>query len=311
MESTQQITVEHNPGEWLGKVAARKDVSRIIRAPFDLYSTTGELLAFARPPSDSALTQRLSAILPTYKYGTGRRSGGMLSRSATFGFMPRDDLRHPCCRAAQLHLAHPEAATVLEDAAGSMAAELLKTNPKQHAAQLERVQSVHPRWRMRGDIYTSGIINYNNTLLYHRDRGNFSDSWNAMMVIKKNASGGELVLPEYDLAIEYGNGDCIWSNANEITHGVTHVLPQREDGYRISIVWYALQAMRRCGTPEEELAHARAFKRKTAVARTSAGRTPEEKAAIVAAAQRKTPSSDEEKAKVAAVTKPRPRKGSL
>lgn len=262
---------EGEPEDWLGKIATLDHVSRVVEPPFDLVDDSGTLLAFARPSPVANLSARMKELLPHYKYGMGRRSSGMTSRSATFGFMPRDELRHPCCRSAVFHKVHPEATEVLQRAAIAYAEELRTVHPEQYELQKGQLAEVNDRWKMDGGLYTSGIINYNNTLVYHLDRGNYSDSWNAMLVVREDSVGGDLVIPEYDVAVKYADGDCIWLNAGAIVHGVTPIIPQRLGGYRISIVWYALRAMRLCGSPAEELARVREYKRKTAVARTTEG----------------------------------------
>lgn len=259
------------PKDWLDKVASLDHVTRVVEPPFDLFDEAGALLAFARPSPVPGLAAEMKRLLPHYKYGMGRRSNGMTSRSSTFGFMPRDELRHPCCRSAILHKEHPEATAMLQRAASAYAEELRKVYPQQYETQKVHLAEVDDRWKMDGGLYTSGIINYNNTLVYHLDRGNYIDSWNAMLVVREDSVGGDLVVPEYDLAVKYADGDCIWLNAGTVVHGVTPIIPSRLGGYRISIVWYALRAMRQCGTPAEELARVREYKRKAAIARTTEG----------------------------------------
>ena len=49
--------------------------------------------------------------------------------------------------------------------------------------------AVRPEWRIPGTIFTSGIINKNNPLRYHRDAGNFPRLWSCMYAIAADCGG--------------------------------------------------------------------------------------------------------------------------
>jgi hypothetical protein len=249
-------------------MASVEDGPREIRAPFKLVDRkTGELLAFAlRNVTDSDRLHRALVDLP---YAASRRTSGMISRSITFGFMPREGLRQDFCRPAKLIVQYPDVGVLLEEEAAKYGEILREHHPIQHAAQIADIQAVAPRWRMAGGVYTSGILNKNNPLVYHRDRGNFDSSWNSMVVITRGVSGGLLVMPEIGCHVRFNDGDVIWSNAARLIHGVTPVVPMRPGGYRISAVFYALKAMCQCREPAEELARVKAIKTRNARARHS------------------------------------------
>ncbi len=269
-----KLTATRTRGDWIGQVAKNKHGPREIAPPFDLYDEAGNLIAFARRGFFTANEiLYLHAKTPGLPYTKARRTNGMLSRSCVFGFMPRDALRHDYCRVSALARRQPQLGLFLEKMGRKLSEELRTTHPEQWEKQRKLIGKISATWRMPGTIYTSGIINLNNLLVYHRDLGNFPDSWNAMVYLRKAMSGGDLVIPEYGLLVRVGDGDTIWMDAAENPHGVTTMIPKRTDSYRISLVWYALRSMVHCGTPEEELIHIQ--QSKTGAARQKHSRNAE------------------------------------
>lgn len=265
MTTIPQLTAKRTRGDWLKQPAKNEHAAIEVAPPFDLYNEEGKLVAFTRRGFFTAKEiLYLHAKVPKLSYSKARRTNGMLSRSCVFGFMPRDALRHDYCRVSAMARNHPQLGLFLERLGHKLSEELRSVYPEQWEKQFKLVESVAPMWRMPKTIYTSGIINLNNPLVYHLDRGNFADSWNAMIYLRRAMVGGDLIVPEYNVMIRLGDGDCLWCDAGDNPHGVTAMVPQREDGYRISLVWYALKSMVHCGTPTEELA--RIQKTKTAAA---------------------------------------------
>ncbi len=109
-----------------------------------------------------------------------------------------------------------------------------------------------PDWRL-GDhtAWTSGVVNRTSKLPYHRDRGNFP-VWSAMPVVRRGVTGGHLHLPEYGATIACRDGWAVFFGGWQLVHGVTPMRLTAPDGYRYSIVYYSLRAMRDCATTAVE-----------------------------------------------------------
>jgi hypothetical protein len=225
--------------DWEGEYAYGTHGTTRVTAPFEIVTQSGELVAFGRKIKE---LRPLHKMLSGLHYGTSRRSNGMISHSAVFGYMP-SDLRIPFTRAAAFCTRHPEVSAHLEAVGKALEGHLLERKPEQYAAQREMVAKINPLWRMQNELYTSGIINFNNRLVYHKDRGNFVGSWNSMIVLRKGASGGDLVLPQYNITIAFDDCVAVWMNAQDIVHGVTPIVANTPTGYRMSVVWYAMKGL--------------------------------------------------------------------
>jgi hypothetical protein len=101
----------------------------------------------------------------------------------------------------------------------------------------QTVAQVLPEWRLGGGggVFTSGIINRNNQLPYHFDKGNFADCWSNMLVFKNACAGGDLVCPELDLCFKVRDHSLLMFDGQSIMHGVYADPLTRRDGYRYSV----------------------------------------------------------------------------
>jgi hypothetical protein len=124
---------------------------------------------------------------------------------------------------------------------------------------------------MPGSVFTSGIVNQTSELTYHYDAGNFHGAWSCMMALSYDTEGGNLVFPAYRIALSVEENRLFMFNGSELLHGVSHIKKRTSRAYRYSIVFYALEAMKHCLEPCEEVKRAR----QSDIVR--ARRTPEER----------------------------------
>lgn len=217
---------------------------------------TGEVILLYMPhPGDTAKLRR--AILET-GMSTTLRAGGMRNASRTFGMAPRSVvLRRESCRPASLAWDNPEAQIILNETASILGKTLREILPEIHEHDSEVLEQVLPEWRMTEDaLWTSGVINQSSQLPYHRDRANF-ETWSAMPVLRRGMSGGHLHIPEYGITVNCRDGWVILFNGYRFVHGVTPMQQKTKDGYRYSIVFYALRGMKDCHTYAVEVGEAR------------------------------------------------------
>ena len=110
-----------------------------------------------------------------------------------------------------------------------------------------------PCWRIGGTPYTSGVINVNARLPYHKDRGNVADTGSAMWTMRRGVKGGHLHIPSLNAIVRCGHGSLVIFYGEKFWHGVTGMkLPSQRTKKRISIVTYAKQGILKAGTPEQE-----------------------------------------------------------
>ena len=231
---------------------------------------TGEpILAYLPFVGDVAGLRRAVLAVPM---ATTLRGSGTRNISRTFGMASRNVvMRRESCRPAGLALEKPELHAILVGAARDLDAMMEEIAPGVRAKDAETVGGVENDWRIAEDsLWTSGNINYSSALPYHRDRANFA-TWSAMPVLRRRMRGGYLRVPEYDLTIGCRDGWVVFFNGNLLVHGVTPMEPVAgpDDGYRYSIVYYALRGMKDCFSVAIEQAEAR--KRRTARERDMVG----------------------------------------
>lgn len=198
---------------------------------------------------------------------TSTRASGMVNTSKIFGFQPRNPMhRQDFCTSGVVSKENPELVRLLVRLAEFIDADYKEKNPEQYKKHREKIEDkVLPEWRLGNSIFTSGIINNDNTLTYHLDRGNFPGVWSAMIVLKNNIAGGELCLPEINTALELPDRSLVYFDGQGLIHGVTPFYRLQENSHRYSIVFYSLEGMCKCLPMKEELRRAKIAYTKTPV----------------------------------------------
>jgi len=204
------------------------------------------------------LTERLPAAVAALRsihYHSSPRTDGMQSTSRTFGYAPKLALRHSeTCRSASLAGEAPAAHAAVAGLATLVEEWYRRTNAALYAEHERTVAKVLPDWRLAGGVFTSGIINRDNKLPYHYDRGNFPGCWSNMLVFKRACAGGDLVCPELDLCFRLRDHSLFMFDGQAILHGVSPFrITRPHDGYRFTVVFYSLQQMWRCDPAAESV----------------------------------------------------------
>jgi len=207
-------------------------------------------------------TSMLRGAVRRASMGTvARMSSKMPGDGRTFGYAPRNPIKQKeACGATTLERDHPEVAGVLAKLAGLLGREFGELLPSRAAADRQVVGQVLPDWLLDEDgLWTSGVINRTATLPYHRDGANFH-TWSAMPSVRMGVDGGRLHIPEYGVTCRVDDADVTWFAGRDLVHGVTPMRLRRSDGYRYTVVYYALAGMVDCRTWAEETAGAAALR---------------------------------------------------
>lgn len=199
------------------------------------------------------LTIKWEGSTDVYRAGSGNRN-----RSWTFGYRPRKPMmRNEGCVLTSFGRDNPDIHAYLAGYADTLSRLLAEAFPEIEVMGRAEVSKVLPDWRLTDDsLWTSGVINKESTLPYHRDGNNF-DAWSAMPVIRRGVRGGHLHLPEYDLTVPCRDGFAVMFMGKRLVHGVTPITRLRRDAYRVSVVYYALRGLKDCHTFAEETARSR------------------------------------------------------
>lgn len=206
---------------------------------------------------DAAALRR--AVLTIDCSGGVQRQKIYRSRSRTFGYAPRRPVtRREACSVTSLNVEQPDVGALLETYADQFSLMLDAIDPTIRPHDLATISTVLPDWRMgESKLWTSGVVNDTAALPYHRDGFNFA-TWSAMPVLRRGVRGGCLHLPEYDITLPCDDSTVSLFKGFQYVHGVTPIKRLKDgEGYRISVVYYALRGMKNCREVAEEAAYGR------------------------------------------------------
>lgn len=141
--------------------------------------------------------------------------------------------------------------------------------PVQFAEQEHVARNTKPEWRVPGTPFTTVTVNNSYATGCHKDKGDLGTGFSALGVNRQGFyTGGQLVFPQYRVAVDMMQGDLLLMDAHE-WHGNCQLWCQcgtRMRGYcqlceaeRISLVCYYRENLMRCGTPAQELKRAEEY----------------------------------------------------
>jgi hypothetical protein len=214
---------------------------------------TGEIVLVYVPLKGGPEALRTAVL--NIPIGSVKRASGIDQQSRSLGMAPRKVMQgRDACRPASLAYERPSEHAFLARLALDLGETLREIAPDKYQEGVDALAEVDKDWRItEGALWTSGVINRSATLPYHRDGFNF-DSWSAMPVVRRGMKGGYLHVPEYGLTVGCRDGWVVFFNGYRIVHGVTPMEKATEDGYRFSVVYYALRGMKDCFTYAVETA---------------------------------------------------------
>jgi len=234
------------------------DADETIDEPCRVFWPDGSLAAEYGTVDDGTVDETFRVTIPRVSPASGIRSGGLPTRSRQFGAHPRYPIRRQeYCGRAVMEREYPAEYARLVALGGALGDRYAAAVPMIAGEQTAWVETeVLPEYRMVGP-FTSGILNFENPLPYHRDSGNVRGSWNAMVVVREHVTGGELVLPAWRLAFACADRSVLLLDTGRTLHGVAPMVRRRVGGYRTSIVYYCLRQLANCLCPEAEMERAR------------------------------------------------------
>lgn len=264
ISTTETFKGRRRPTERLHKtaIAPGEPVNLAPDGPVDIVDPDGILLAAVRRFPDPDMFRLIRGAVLRLPWQTSARSGGMKSSQRTFGNSPRYEPQgRDACFTALLGLEAPAVARVLIDAAAPLW-DLLEQAAPDRAAECE-AQPIHPDWFLPGTAWTSGNANRSSSLRYHHDYAN-TDTWSAMLMVRTNVTGGALDIADFGISLPCNDGDVIMFNGHAYEHGVTPmtITDPTRNAYRVSLVYYQMNGMKRCLCADDEIAYAQAARTK-------------------------------------------------
>ncbi|MDT0377248.1 hypothetical protein RM572_00460 [Streptomyces sp. DSM 42041] len=140
--------------------------------------------------------------------------------------------------------------------------------PDLYANQKTAADRTPPEWIIPGTPFTTVTVNSTYPTGVHTDKGDLEEGFSTIACLRRGTyTGGQLVFPQYRVAVDMRDGDLILMDAHQwhgnvaITCGCGHRLDKPCpgcDAERISLVSYYRTRMQHCGTADEEYAKAAA-----------------------------------------------------
>jgi hypothetical protein len=181
--------------------------------------------------------------------------------SGVMGYFDRY-VRIPYCRKCTYNRDNPQEFAKTVPLYQEMDRVYRATLPERHAGQLAAIEATHPDWRIADTVFTTITVNRNWRTAFHRDAGDLIAPGQGVSCLAAmwggDATGGNLVLPAWDLEVELRSGDMIMMDSHEI-HGNTPIVGIPGKYHRVSVVAYYRTAMQECGSSDEEFARAKAI----------------------------------------------------
>lgn len=209
------------------------------------------------PDTFRTLFERARLAVETYPRGSVRRQSGTANECSTFGYLAGNvAMRRYGCRSCGPATTAPEQHAVVCALAEPLTLLLQAHLPARAAADALLASQIGPDWRLEGSPWTSGVINYDSPLPYHRDANNLH-TWSAMVVWRRRTTGGNLHVPDYDLTLPCRDAEVIYFPGWALGHAVTP-LSVKARGYRRTAVFYTVARMRGCAPADDQVRAAQA-----------------------------------------------------
>ena len=249
-----------NYKQYIKRAARSTDYSKLITEDVTILNQQKQpVIVYLRDPEMPS--QKMIQILQKIEYEEHRRVDGLVSRSRIFGFMPREQIRKDYCSSTALAREMPDEHLYICQFGSYLSNFYKKYCPDIYNSHLKVAdERILKDWTIDNSPFTSGIINKNNPLKYHFDSGNISKVYSNMVCFRKDCEGGNLAIPELDIALEIANKSVLLFDGQAIMHGVTPFHITSKHGYRYTLVYYTLKQMWNCQPITEEIARIRTRK---------------------------------------------------
>lgn len=182
------------------------------------------------------------------KLSESSRTRGLPTKSSIFGSLPRIARRNDFCR----YSANTKKEIKNTNIVFSFMSDLIKIYkkylPEQYNKDIKTIKdNVENDYAIdKNSPFLTCSINVNHAIKYHKDSGNFKKSLSNVLILRNGIKGGELVFPEYELALCQKDGYLAIFDGQQEVHGVMPIYETGQNPYRASIVYYSLEQMKHC-----------------------------------------------------------------
>lgn len=175
------------------------------------------------------------------------RASGVEQYSTIIGSVPpKPHLRRPYPSISSVHNTKSARTFIKAMLAACREAEQVLKDilPEQYENQVKLIKENVPEKYRLGKCFTSSINNYNIPAPFHRDTANIKGCVNVIITKRKDSTGGNLHVPDYNATMDSSDNSMLVYPAWRNVHGVTPIEPTFKGGYRNSLVFYPLKSFK-------------------------------------------------------------------
>jgi hypothetical protein len=191
-----------------------------------------------------------------YLYVNGVKTNNRRNRdyvcSGVIGFYDRFPTL-PACRPSSYNANQPDSYKMLLPITREIARLHEQHDPESWAVYQEFSKQVHDDWKIGGEPYNTITMNKNFQTYPHKDGYNLKATCPMTVIRKGSYRGGNLVFPDYRLAVNIDSTDLILFMNSAEWHGNTRITGLTKDHTRVSMIWYCRKGMVECMSAEEEV----------------------------------------------------------
>jgi hypothetical protein len=242
----------------VGKIPAKTEFKTLITKPTIFEKENGEIIGgyFLLPEENISAMRSICHNTKISK--TARVTTGLPTQSSVFGAVSRTALRQDYCRfTANTRNEKSNFEAVLQYA--EVAASIHKKFfPQNYELAMQEAKNISGGWLMGSTPYATCNFNFNHAIKHHVDTGNIEEVFSNVLILRRGVLGGQLVLPDYGVALaQQDRAFTVFRGYSEV-HGVMPIKAIEPEGYRASIVLYTLKTMKHCYPFQEEIERVRA-----------------------------------------------------
>ena len=253
----------------IGKILTPKDYNILLTGATKVMLPNGEPLCVYLPSSISQesldnsydILHKIRATTSARGYASGSQSfvtkTGQhrykpIMSSIIGNVEPMGGGRFPFCRTTAWTGKYTQEFKQLYPLFGEIADLFKQHVPHRYNNQWQKTLQTEADWRIGNTPYTTMTVNNTYPTGVHTDKGDLEEGFSCLMGMRRgNYTGGQLVFPEYRIAVDMKEGDLILMDAHQ-WHGNVAIERLSDDAERISLVLYYRTNMMFCGTMEEE-----------------------------------------------------------
>jgi hypothetical protein len=172
--------------------------------------------------------------------------------SAIIGFYERT-ARVPFCRSCAWNEKNPSLWSQVIPFFQAVSKVFEEHVPDRFAVQKSWAEKTSPDYVIPGTVYTTITVNHNYRTACHKDAGDLAEGFSNMAYLMSGKfKGGDLILPEWGIAVKLEHRDVVMFDAHEF-HGNTRIIPLSKDYDRCTTVCYYRENIINCLSQQEEL----------------------------------------------------------